>query len=109
MKNTLTYRGYTARVEFDPRDKIFVGRVLGIQDIITFHGETVVKLTVDFRAALDHYLADCKTTGRKPLKPYSGKLMLRIPQEVHAHVALAAKAHGKSLNQWAAEVLAKAI
>ncbi len=108
MKNTLTYRGYTARVEFDRRDKIFVGHVLGIQDNISFHGETVAKLMADFRAALDHYLADCKATGRKALKPYSGKLMLRIPQEVHAHAALAAEAHGKSLNQWAAEVLAKA-
>lgn len=27
--NTLTYQGYTARIEFDERDAIFVGRVLG--------------------------------------------------------------------------------
>jgi predicted HicB family RNase H-like nuclease len=38
-------------------------------------------------------------------KPYSGKLMLRIPPEVHAHAAMVAEAHGKSLNQWAADVL----
>jgi predicted HicB family RNase H-like nuclease len=101
-------KGYTASVEFDPRDKIFVGRVLGIEDSITFHGETVAELTADFHAAIGHYLADCTATGRKPHKPYSGKLMLRIPPEVHAHAAMAAEAHGKSLNQWAAEVLARA-
>jgi predicted HicB family RNase H-like nuclease len=32
--------------------------------------------------------------------------MLRIPPEVHAHAAMMAEAQGKSLNQWAAEVLA---
>jgi predicted HicB family RNase H-like nuclease len=34
--------------------------------------------------------------------------MLRIPPEVHAHAVMMAAAHGKSLNQWAADVLAKA-
>lgn len=27
--NTMTHKGYTARIEFDERDNIFVGRVLG--------------------------------------------------------------------------------
>jgi predicted HicB family RNase H-like nuclease len=44
MNNTMNYKGYTARVEFDPRDEIFIGCVLGIEDRITFHGETVAKL-----------------------------------------------------------------
>lgn len=108
MKSVITYRGYTARVEFDPRDNLFVGRVLGIPDSITFHGETVAGLTHDFHAAVDHYLADCEATGRPPQKPYSGRLMLRLPPEVHAHAVLAAEAHGKSLNQWVAEVLSRA-
>jgi predicted HicB family RNase H-like nuclease len=34
--------------------------------------------------------------------------MLRIPPEVHAHAAMMAEAHGKSINQWATEVLANA-
>ena len=32
MNNTMNYLGYIARVEFDPRDEIFVGRLLGIAD-----------------------------------------------------------------------------
>ena len=42
--NTMTTQGYTARVDFDDRDDIFVGRVLGVRDIISFHGETVDQL-----------------------------------------------------------------
>ena len=48
MKNTLSYKGFTARIEFDPDDKIFFGRVLGVREIIGFHGETVKELVTDF-------------------------------------------------------------
>jgi len=105
MNNTMNYLGYIARVEFDPRDEIFVGRLLGIADSISFHGATVTELTDDFHHAVDHYLADCKASGRQAEKPASGKIMLRVPPEVHAAAAIAAKASGKSLNQWAAEAL----
>jgi predicted HicB family RNase H-like nuclease len=108
MMNVMTYRGYRARVEFDPRDSIFVGRVLGIEDSISFHGETVTELKKGFAAAINHYLADCKATGRAPEKTASGKLMLRISPEVHAKALIVAKASGKSLNQWASELFAKA-
>ena len=108
MTNTMTYKSYTARVEYDPRDEIFIGRVIGIQDLITFHGATVGRLRHDFRAAIDHYLADCAARGRAPQKPYSGKILLRVAPEVHARAAMTAEAQGKSLNQWVAEVLARA-
>ena len=39
--NTMNHKGYTARIDFDERDNIFVGRVLGLRSIISFHGETV--------------------------------------------------------------------
>jgi len=106
--NGMNYKGYTARVEFDPRDNIFWGKVLGVEDNISFEGNTVARLTQDFRNAIDHYLADCAATGRAPQKPASGKLMLRIPPEVHGAALVAAQASGKSLNQWAAKVLAEA-
>jgi predicted HicB family RNase H-like nuclease len=108
MKNVMTYKGYAARIEFDERDSIFVGKIMGIADDITFHGETVQRLRDDFQAAVDHYITDCEATGRKPLKAASGKLMLRISPEVHARALATAKATGKSLNQWAEEILGKA-
>ena len=108
MKNVMTYKGYMARIEFDERDNIFAGRIIGIMDSITFHGETVKELKTDFHAAIDHYTADCAATGRKPLKAASGKLMLRISPEIHARALTIARTSGKSLNQWAEEVLNKA-
>ncbi len=105
MKNSMTYKGYTARIEFDDRDNIFVGRVLGIADVISFHGSTVAALRADFRQAIDFYL----TTNPAPQKPASGKLMLRVPSEVHTAALIAAQASGLSLNQWAANVLKEAV
>ena len=104
----MNYKGYFAKVEFDPEDRIFVGHIIGIQDIIGFHGESVSELETAFQEAVDDYLAACKKLGQEPNKPYSGNLMLRIPAEIHAAVAAAAEANGKSINQWAAAVLDRA-
>jgi predicted HicB family RNase H-like nuclease len=106
--STMMYKDYAARVEFDAEDHIFVGRLAGITDIVTFHGASVDELESEFKAAVDHYLAVSEQTGVLPQKPYSGELILHIPPEVHAHAAMAAEAQGKSLNQWAAEILANA-
>jgi predicted HicB family RNase H-like nuclease len=103
--NTMKHKGYVARVEYDERDDLFVGRVLGLRSIVSFEGETVVALRKNFRRAVDEFLRDCKERGIAPERPASGKLMLRVPPEVHGAALLAAQAAGKSLNQWAAEVL----
>jgi predicted HicB family RNase H-like nuclease len=108
MKSIINYKGYMARIEFDERDEIFVGRVLGIAESITFHGDTVKELKGDFQAAIDHYIADCAAQGRTPLKKASGKMMLRISPEIHTRALIAEKASGKSLNQWVEEVLDRA-
>ena len=101
----MNYKGYFAKVEFDPEDHIFIGHVIGIQDVVGFHGESVKELETAFKEAVDNYLDACKKLKQKPNKPYSGNLMLRIPVEVHAAVAAAAESSGKSINQWAKGVL----
>ncbi|MEO8196578.1 MAG: type II toxin-antitoxin system HicB family antitoxin [Thermoanaerobaculia bacterium] len=107
--NTMIHRGFTARVELDDRDGVFVGRILGIRSIISFHGETVTKLRSEFKQAIEDYLDECVELGLKPEKPASGKLLLRVPPEVHGKALVVAQAAGKSLNQWATEVLQRAV
>ncbi len=70
--NTMTYKGYTARIEYDERDHVFVGRILGIRSIISFHGESVAELKTEFEMAIKDHLADCKKRGMTPQKPASG-------------------------------------
>jgi len=107
--NSMTYKGYFAKINFDERDEIFWGKVIGIKDSITFEGETVAQLREDFYNAINHYLVDCKKEGLTPAKPYSGKLTLRVSPSVHAEIAVAAAHARKSLNKWVADTLAQVV
>jgi predicted HicB family RNase H-like nuclease len=101
----MTYKGYLARIDYDDRDGIFVGDVLGINGIVCFHAESVGELRGAFEEAVDDYLASCAKLGKTPQRAASGKLMLRVAPEIHSAALIAAQAHGQSLNQWAAGVL----
>ena len=106
--SAMTYRGYSARVEFDAEDRIFVGHLAGVRDIVGFHGASVAELEAAFHEAVDDYLAACKKLGQEPNKPFSGRVMLRLPPEVHARASARATVEGVSFNQWAAKVLERA-
>jgi predicted HicB family RNase H-like nuclease len=108
MKNAMTYKGYTASMVFDVDDKIIVGRVEGIDDIISFHGESIAEFEAHFHAVVDDYIAACAALGSSPEKPASGRLMLRIAPEVHAAALKAAARSGISLNKWAEKALGEA-
>lgn len=59
MKNAMTYKGYKASMAFDAEDKIIVGRVEGVDDIIAFHGESIAAFEANFQAVVDNYIAAC--------------------------------------------------
>lgn len=105
--NTMSYKGYAARIEYDDEDKIFVGHIAGINDVVGFHGESVKTLEKAFHEAVNNYLDACKKLGQEPNKPASGRLLLRIPQDLHAKAAMMAEASGKSLNAWTSDLIAE--
>jgi len=106
MRNAITYKGYIGTVEYSEQDSCLFGRIAGIRDIVSYEGESVVEIRQAFEAAVDDYLKHCAATGKEPNKPYSGKFVLRIDPALHARIAAKAMASGKSLNQYAADVLA---
>ena len=108
MINTMSYKGYTANMLFDAEDKIIVGRVLDVDDIIAFHGASVAEFESNFHAAIEGYLAASQALGSPPEKPASGNVMLRIAPEVHAAALKAAARSGTSLNKWAEGALGTA-
>lgn len=108
MMNVLEYKGYKARIELDPDDECFVGRLAGINDVVGFHGSSIDEIKAAFREAVDDYIETCAKVGKPPEKPFSGKVMFRIAPEVHARAVLAAQLKGISLNQWAEEAISAA-
>lgn len=106
--NTMIYKGYAARIEYSDDDACFIGHIAGITDVIGFHAENVPALRAAFEEALEDYLATCVQLGRAAQKPASGRLMLRVPPEVHTAALVAAQVSGQSLNQWATQALRRA-
>jgi len=107
--NTITFKGYNANIEYDAFDRIFVGRLSGIDDdIVVFHGSTVDELETAFHESVNHYIDVSERIGHQVSEPFSGRIILQIPPEIHSAVATAAEVSGKSINQWVSDVLGKA-
>ena len=106
--STMAYKGYVARVEYDDEDGVFVGRLAGVREGVGFHADTVSDLRAAFHEAVDDYVAVCAKIGKKPQKPYSGQIMVRVDPKVHADAAFAAELSGKSLAKWTEEKLREA-
>ncbi len=107
--SAMTYKGYQARIEYDDEDGIFVGRIVGITDVVGFHGESVDELREAFHQSVDDYVETCAKAGKEPQKSYSGKMMFRVDPEVHRKAALAAELADMSLNQWGEMALREAV
>lgn len=109
MNNLMNYKDFTAKVEFFADDNVIVGRLIGIDDIVMFEAETVDELQSAFREAVDFHIEVCEKTGKSSKKNYSGKLMFRLPSELHARIAETAAKHGKSINEFGKEIFEAAI
>jgi predicted HicB family RNase H-like nuclease len=101
----MKYRGYAGKAEYDDEAEIFHGEVIGLRDVVTFRGTSVKELQKSFRESIDDYLAFCKKMNKAPDMPASGRLILRIPPELHSYAAVVAKSEGQSLNTWVADAV----
>ena len=56
MSSLMEYKGYHAKIEFSAEDHVFIGRILGINDVIAFDGDNVIELENMFHESVDDYL-----------------------------------------------------
>jgi predicted HicB family RNase H-like nuclease len=96
----MEHKGYTGIPFIDEESESLYGHVVGLRDVITFQGDTFAELTQSFRDSVDDYLEFCESLGRSPEKPFSGRLLLRIPPELHRKLSNAAEKKGMSLNSF---------
>lgn len=105
----LTHKGFTGSCEVSLEDGCLVGRVLFIDDIVTYEGETVPDLKANFEAAVDRYLAYCKRTGKAANKPYSGTFNVRVGADLHRKAVQAAQVAGHTLNEFVSASVSNAL
>lgn len=101
----IEYKGYTGVFEFDPTVDVFHGRVIGLQDVVTFEGRSIDELRKEMEASVEDYLELCQEVRKEPERPYRGEFLVRTTPEIHRAVATAAEAEGVSLNAWVESTL----
>lgn len=60
MSCFIEYKGYHAKIEYSFEDGCFVGEVVGIKDIIVFHGNTINEIKNNFHDNVEDYIELCK-------------------------------------------------
>jgi len=104
----MTYKGYTGEAQWDEDASLFHGNVLYLRDVVTFQGRTTEEINQAFRDSVDDYLQWCEELGQAPEKPFSGHLRLEMAPEQQQHLAQIAAKEGKTLDEWAKDVLLSA-
>ena len=103
----LEYKGYKGSVEYSKEDDCLVGKVIGMhKDLIVYEGNTLKELRKDFEDAVDSYIDGCLAEGIEPRKPFSGKLIVRMPSELHGRIAIAAASTGTTINDFITNAVA---
>ncbi len=69
--NTLSYKGYVGSVEVSLGNDNLWGKVLGIDDIVAYEGNTIKELRQSFKNSIDEYLSIQGKYGIAPTKPIS--------------------------------------
>lgn len=105
MNKPITYKGYTAKIEYSDKDECLIGRVSDIRRSITFQGDSVKEIKQAFEEAIDSYLLSCAEKNEEPENP--GCSVVRISSALHSLITLAAKQENKSIGEWIAEAREK--
>jgi predicted HicB family RNase H-like nuclease len=87
-------RGYAANMIFDADDKGSSSAAFSIDDIIAFHGGSVVEFEANCHTMVDGYLAASKELRSAAENPASGEFILRIAPDAHADALTAAARSG---------------
>ena len=109
----MKYRGYTAVIRYDERDRIFHGHLIGTHDNVYFEGCSVEELEAAFHEAIDDYLTYCEETGREPTRASRGQvsseLFVWVDKDLQRRTLVAAEQNGVSLDSFVEDALSRVL
>ena len=88
---TMEIGGYRAVIQFDPDIEMFRSEFVGLNGGADFYARDVSGLRREGAMSLKVFLEMCEEDGVEPGRTYSGRFNLRLPSELHADVAAAAR------------------
>jgi predicted HicB family RNase H-like nuclease len=99
MDNVLKYKDFIATVRYSEEDEAFIGKLEGINSVVSFEGQSVEELKRAFKDAVESYLEFCRRKGITGMqKSYTGIFNVRIDADLHRRAAITAKTNGITLN-----------
>lgn len=99
MENYLKYKNYYGSVEFNAEDKVLYGKIVGINDLVSYEGISTVDLENSFKESVEDYLETCQEEGKEPDKFYKGLFNVRTSNDVHRELAIIAEKKQMKLNE----------
>ncbi|MBE0546867.1 MAG: type II toxin-antitoxin system HicB family antitoxin [Rubrivivax sp.] len=96
--DTLKYKDYEGTAEIDMSRRVCHGRILFIDDLVTYQAADPAALQDEFEAAVDDYLQTCTDVGKEPQRPFKGLFNVRVPPAIHRAAAMRAVSDEVALN-----------
>ena len=62
----LEYKGYQGSIGLDDTGNFWRGKILFINDLVSYEAASSATLQVEFEVAVDDYLETCKNIGKSP-------------------------------------------
>jgi predicted HicB family RNase H-like nuclease len=109
MKDTIKYKDHLGSVRFSAEDRVFYGKIEGINDLVTYEGSSVDELMSAFQEAVEEYIVLCNMQDKPVEKSYKGTFNVRIAPELHKQASITSASLGLSLNQLVEEAIRKYI
>jgi len=105
MNNIFTYNEFVGSVNFAAEDEIFCGRIKGINDLVTFEGNSVSDLKIAFEESVDKYIELCHEVGKDAKRSFKGSFKVIVKPELHARAYQNALMQGKTLSLFIQEAI----
>ena len=90
MGNIIEHKGYFGTIEPSVEDGVLYGKIMGINDLVTYEADNIKDPEKEFRVSVEDYLDFCKELGKntRPKFPGMGNIhdICRIDHLTHAHI-----------------------
>ena len=109
MRDLMQHKGYFGSVHFNDEEFVFHGKIQFIRALVTYEATDARGLRKAFEESIDDYLKMCESQNISPEIPFKGSLNIRLGQELHRRVAVAAEQHHSTINKFIVQTLDRAV
>ena len=95
----LRYKEFEGSAELDMARNVCRGKILHIDDVVTYESKSVGGLEKQFEDAVDDYIETCKQIGKSAQKPCRGQFNVRVGPELHREAVRRSVREKISLNE----------